>query len=771
MLIFTSGHIPLFIITVGQAAFAIIIGALPLLFMPVLANNFLLISLGCFSILLWRHRRCWSQWLSISLLSLIWCTYSGQRILQPIYQYTTKQPVTIIGQVLSTNITVLPGSGIMFLVKSIDGHNLTFFQQFRVLLRGNLENYDFYAGQYWRIKGQLRPVHSRLNQGGFDSQRWAITNHYSLTALVYQGELINAQIGLRQRIINSVAKQINNYSTADILFALSFGERSLMNMERKTLMITTGVAHLMAISGLHIVMAGLLGFYVIRGIQFFLPTTYINSRVAHVIAWLCAAYYVWLAGAEPPALRTIVAMTIWLILHRQGYLWSSWQIFIVTVAILILCDPVTILSESTWLSCYAVFCLIFWYQLAPLPSRFNKWYLGIIRFAYLQLAITLLLLPLQIWLFHGVSWSSLAANFIAVPIISFITVPIILFALLATGLAIPSEWLWFLADKSLQIVLPYLNMLQIAWQNTGQAIMPLSFLGWFFLFIIRLSLWRSHPILLISLLIVSILPQWYKPKNLWQMDILDVGHGLAIVIHKDKHAILYDTGNRWPEGSMAQREIIPYLRWHQLQLDGIILSHQDNDHIGGLNELTQLYPQIWLYSSSRGLNGQCITGQHFQWQELDFEVLWPPVLVSRAHNADSCVIRLSDGQHNVLLTGDLEGKQELALVANASLRQKLSADILLTPHHGSATSSSGPFLRAVRPSATIASAARYSPWRLPAEKIYKRYHDEQIDWYDTAHSGQISVLFFKDNFEIKRYRDQLMPRWYHNWFGTSRYNE
>lgn len=759
------------IISIGQAAFAIVIGALPLLFLPQLINNSILgLFIGC-AVFLWRYHQCWSQYIAVSLLSFVWCSFSAQKIMQPIYYYATDKSVTITGRVLSANISIASASSILFLVEKVEERQLNWYQQFRVLLKGDLTVYHFQSGQEWKLKSQLRPIHSRLNQGGFDSQRWAITNHCVMSARVNNAELLNANIGLRQRIISTAAKYIRDLPTADILFALTFGERSLMNADRKNLMINTGIAHLIAISGLHVAMAGLVGFYFIRGIHYFLPTHFINSQQAYIIGWICAASYVWLAGAEPPALRTLIAMTIWLTLHKRGYLWSSWQVFIVTLAIMILCDPVTILSESTWLSCYAVFSLLFWYKLAPLSSRLKKWHYSIVNFIYLQFAITLLLSPLQIWLFHGLSWTSFAANLIAVPVITFITVPILLFALLTSPLPILSTSLWFLADKSLYFILPYLVELQIGWLAIGKSIMPISCLGWFFLVIIRLSIWRSQPILILSLLMVMLIPEWYKSRYNWRMDVLDVGHGLAIVIHNDKHAILYDTGTSWPGGNMAKQEILPYLHWHQLKLDGIIISHQDNDHLGGLNDLTHVYPQRWLYSSSVFLAGKCVAGQHFQWQGLHFDVLWPPILAWRAYNADSCVIRLTDGHSTVLLTGDLEKTQELALVSNQISRKKLSADILLTPHHGSNTSSSGPFIRAVKPSATIASVARYSPWRLPAENVYKRYVNQQIKWYDTAHSGQISVLFFDKHFEIKRYRSELMPRWYHNWFGTSRYNE
>ncbi|HBT52062.1 MAG TPA: competence protein ComEC, partial [Erwinia persicina] len=85
-------------------------------------------------------------------------------------------------------------------------------------------------------------------------------------------------------------------------------------------------------------------------------------------------------------------------------------------------------------------------------------------------------------------------------------------------------------------------------------------------------------------------------------------------------------------------------------------------------------------------------------------------------------------------------------------------------------SSSPPFLRAVSASAAIASAARYSAWRLPARQIIQRYAEYNVEWRDTALSGQLSAHFFRDNWQLKGLREQIMNRWYHQWFGVVRYS-
>ncbi|MGL4859080.1 MAG: DNA internalization-related competence protein ComEC/Rec2, partial [Enterobacteriaceae bacterium] len=228
----------------------------------------------------------------------------------------------------------------------------------------------------------------------------------------------------------------------------------------------------------------------------------------------------------------------------------------------------------------------------------------------------------------------------------------------------------------------------------------------------------------------------------------------------------YDTGNAWPGGSMAQLEILPYLRWRGLIVDSIIISHQHQDHVGGLSELLAVWPRSQVITSSSSIAGQtCIQGRQWRWQGLQLEVLWPPRPVPHAVNPDSCTVRITDGQHTLLLTGDLELAQEKQLVA--TLRHKLTSTILQVPHHGSQTSSSSLLLRTVQPQLALNSTARYNPWNLPAKKVTERYQKQRIRWYSTAQEGQLTLLFYRQHWKLERFRQDVQKRWYHAWFGLT----
>lgn len=279
-----------------------------------------------------------------------------------------------------------------------------------------------------------------------------------------------------------------------------------------------------------------------------------------------------------------------------------------------------------------------------------------------------------------------------------------------------------------------------------------------------------HIIHDIFLLWVFIYRSQYQ-KYQWRMDMLDVGHGLAVVIERGGKATIFDTGVRWKTGSMASSVILPYLNWRGLELEHIIISHDHSDHTGGLAELLYVFPNAKVtapfnpFKESKSIDFSfCTQGVQWQWQGLNFEVFWPKKLEKNAKNNDSCVIRINDGQHSLLLSGDVEAKGEYQLIEQFG--HKLASTFLQVPHHGSKTSSTPPFLRKVKPSFAFASVSRYNEWHLPAQKIIKRYQKNNIIWRDTSVSGQLTVYFFDKKWKIRGYREEFMPRWYHQPFGV-----
>lgn len=710
---------------------------------------------------------------AIALLSFVWAAMQGGSYL--------KQTLTlpgagreVIASVQSINLGEDSASTQFFKIEKINGNRVFPPVSFRTKWEGS--EIPLLAGQKWQMTANIRPVHSQLNEGGFDAQRWSLAQHAPLTAVIRKGTLLAGESTLRQQFIQRVQRAMPEMANTPVLIALAFGEKGLIKGSEKLLLQRTGIAHLVAISGLHIGIAALFGWWLARGLQFFLPVRLIDHRFPLLVSEFFLLTYTWLSGGNAPALRAALAVSLWILLRFYRLRCHPWQVWLWGVALLLLADPMNILSDSFRLSSFAVASLVFWFQWVPLPVRFqHAWYWSFVRWGHLQAGMTLLLLPLQVAIFHGLNVSSFLANMWAVPVVSLVTVPLVLLALILSmttvGLLAETEnFLWKMADATLSLVMWGVKFFSESWLTLGEYFLFFSVLGWAFVIFWRLCHISHYLSLIVSVSLISL--TWYirTPPENWRVDMLDVGHGLAVLISKNGKGVLYDTGNRWEGGSAAEQNILPFLNWRNIELEQIIISHNDMDHRGGLEVLQHQYPVASVRSSTFSPQHlACSSGEHWQWQGLNFTVLWPEKVVAEAKNNDSCVIRVDDGSFSLLLTGDIEAGTEKKLIKK--WRQVLESTVLQVPHHGSNTSSIPPFLRTVKPSAVLASASRFNKWHLPAHKVVSRYNSARYDWHSTSESGQLSVFINADYWAIKGLREQLISRWYHHRFGVSEDNE
>lgn len=737
-------------------------GILPLTVLPSLPGTWCFSGLICLACLLCLIPRQYLQYAGLTLLFFLWGILSAK---EAIWAGTTLPGKT---QQATVHITATDNKTTHYgQITHLQGRRI--FPAIGIALYGQYLPVDVCAGQRWSMSLKVRAVHGQLNEGGFDSQRNALAQHQPLTGRFLQASIISPQCSLRARYLSSLTAALAAYPWQQVILGLGMGERLAVSQEVKVIMRDTGTAHLMAISGLHIAFAALLAAGLLRGAQYFMPIAWIHWQIPLVGGIVCAAFYAWLTGLQPPALRTMVALIVWGALKLSGRQWSGWAVWRCCLAAILVADPLAILSQSLWLSAFAVAALIFWFQWAPLPdwplSRTGRLLLTL---AHLQLGMTVLLLPAQIVLFHGISLTSFLANLFAVPLVTFVSVPLILAAMIAhlTGLAIAESGLWYLADRSLALLFWGLVSLPEGWINIDKRWQWFSLFPWLMLMAWRLNAWRSQPVVCLCALLLLSVPLWRMPRAVvWQVHMLDVGQGLAMVIARNGKAILYDSGPAWPGGDSAQQIIIPWLRWHNLQPEGIILSHEHLDHRGGLPSLRQTWPSLWVRSPLgwKG-HGPCYRGESWRWEGLTFSVHWPLRGNKDRGNNRSCVVKVDDEKHSILLTGDIEAPAEQKMLSR--YWQHLQSTFLQVPHHGSNTSSTLALVQRVSGQAALASASRYNAWRLPSWKVKQRYQQQNYQWLDTPHQGQITLDFYPQGWRIRSLRDQILPRWYHQWFGV-----
>lgn len=246
---------------------------------------------------------------------------------------------------------------------------------------------------------------------------------------------------------------------------------------------------------------------------------------------------------------------------------------------------------------------------------------------------------------------------------------------------------------------------------------------------------------------------------------------MALLVETANHRLLYDTGPAYgPASDAGNRVLLPYLRGRGIhRLDGVVVSHSDTYHVGGARSVLDAVPADWLLSSlppghpaakAARRHVRCAAGQRWEWDGVVFTVLHPaPTDYRRTQlkpNALSCVLRISSGDDDLLLAGDIEAAQETELVSSG---MRLDAEVLLVPHHGSGTSSTVPFLQAVRPQLAIFQVGHRNRYRHPKEEVFERYRRIGVRRLRTDASGALT-LRLGGGIRVTEYREAHARYWY-----------
>lgn len=614
-------------------------------------------------------------------------------------------------------------------------------------------------GEHWKLKVKLTEVNGRLNEAGFDQEKYFLSQNWQAKGALQasdENHLLKPSNSYRLVLHQRMQQQSQLLPQRAILTALSFGDRSQISDSQWLQLKNSGLIHLVAISGLHIGMAFVFGWKLGVAIRWVCPQGY---WLPLGCAMVLALSYSWLAGFSLPTVRALLMCSILAFFHLQRLHYSQWFIFLLTLNLLLIFDPLSLLSMSFWMSFSAVFVIYLILRLPYVNQQygFNKW-------LRIQLILSLAMLPFTILFFDGISLMAPLYNLWCIPWFTFVLIPLLFLCLFLTMICPEiSSVFWNLLDDLLTPVMFSLQYATSSWLTFPSGVgVILLFIA--LLFIVRGLLGEKlHNLLVLSSVSLVMLSGKnsvdHSAVQPWQVSILDVGHGLAVMITSGDKVALYDTGNRWGQGSIAQSVIIPVLmkRGHT-EIDTLILSHLDSDHAAGKSIVEQqLKPQHKYASQLMAEYQPCIQGVTWQWQQLQFAVLWPPKQVIRAYNPHSCVIKISDGISSVLLTGDITTISEWLLVRQP---EQLQADVLLVPHHGSNSSSSMAFINAVSPSVAIASVAKNNQWHLPSSEVKARYSQNGTKWFDTGQSGQINIDFDSTGWVLSEMRASQSLAWY-----------
>jgi len=589
---------------------------------------------------------------------------------------------------------------------------------------------------------------------------------------------------LRERMSAALASQ--SPEVRGVLIALVIGDQAAIPPSWWEVFNRTGVGHLMSISGLHITMLAALAAGVAG--RLWRSATLARAMRARPLAsllpapharWafgLAAAFgYSALAGWGIPAQRTCWMLAAAGVALLSGRARSPVAVVSTAAAVVCVFDPWAPMAAGFWLSFAAVSAIV-WYGSAcaprrrgrdragravtavgsPLPpepgERLRGWLRSIrvreplVDALRAQYAATLVLLPLGVVFFASVALVSPIANAVAIPLVSALITPLALGGAAAAGILPPAgsslltlcgwlteallamlRWVDPGGIGALAIPLPPVPALLLASIACAWLLSPVPFAG------------RAFAAL--ALLPLLLTPVDEPGPGELRLTALDVGQGTAVLVETGGRRLLYDAGPQFgPDNDAGARVIVPYLRSRGIgRLDALVVSHLDLDHSGGALAVLRNLRVDWVASSlphdhpvvaQAARHFDCRRGERWLWGRTRFTWLHPgderePAMRSPT-NARSCVLRIDGPGGSALLAGDIEAPQERRLLGLFEAAT-LAADVLLAPHHGSATSSLPEFLDAVDPAVAIFQVGYRNRYRHPNPRVLGRYAERAIE--------------------------------------------
>jgi competence protein ComEC len=646
-------------------------------------------------------------------------------------------------------------------------------------------------GERWRLTVRLQRPHGNANPNGFDYEVWLLEQGVRATGYVradagngrldsFAFSFANVVERCRAALRERIQRALPGKPYAGVIVALVIGDQRAIDQSDWSVFNRTGVSHLISISGLHITMiAGLVALAVshLWRRSFFtdaqLPLLLPAQKVAALAGAGAGLLYVLLAGFGVPAQRTLYMLSVVAAALWMGRITSVSHVLCAALGLVVLLDPWAVLWPGFWLSFGAVAVIL--YASVGRLGKEPAGMAGTLRMAArTQYAVTLGLVPLTMLLFSQVSLVSPLANAVAIPLVSLVVTPLALVgSLLPEPLCGPLLGIAHFAVEQLAHLLAWLGDLRLAvWTAPAPPM-------WLFLLALAGTLWmlapRGWPHRWAGapawLVLFTQLPTHPAPGE-FSVTAFDVGQGMALLVETAGHRLLYDTGPLYAADSNGgNRVIAPYLKARGISsLDGMVVTHSDTDHSGGALALLESVRVEWVSSSLwpnhpvvRGAreHSRCVAGQRWRWDGVEFEMLQPTAASydnpALKPNARGCTLRISGAHRSMLLAADIGAAQEVQLLEGAA--DKLRADVLLAPHHGSGTSSTPAFLLAVHPSLGVFQVGYRNRYRHPKKEIYERYGEMGIQRLRTDESGAV-MLDFGDAVAVREYRREHARYWY-----------
>ena len=694
---------------------------------------------------------------------------------------------------------VLTLSHILFRGKSADGPMQPAAGRIRLSMRGIAPDFVL-PGRTLLVVASVDRIHNHQTPGTFNyllymrnkgifCSGWIKSpRHILAEPEAYRQKGIDIQLPAQRfrQQIDHFLRQHCDPVTGGLYRALLIGNRSGLSRAISDHFAVTGCMHLLAISGLHM---GLLSFLLYGTVYWLLKRSqwlllHINvSTMALCLTFPVLAGYAFIAGLNAPVFRALIMAGLFLlavVCHRQ---YQLFHLIAAAALVLLALHPLALFTVSFQLSFAALVAIAF---IAPRLHTFQKTkkteekniVASIIRWPmtafFISLAATAGTLPLLLYHFNRFSPIGPLMNLIIEPLLCFIALPLGLlaapFIAIAPGIAIflfscggyalraanilttemaqvPLAAIWTITPSTGEIIAYYLLMFMACKTSRTTILYQLLTLGGAILLFCHFTAGLYLPAMIHA-------HQGQKAR----VSFLDVGKGISTLLElADGAAILIDGGGSLSDRFNVGRQIIaPFLRKQRIwRLNSLVITHPDSDHYNGLGVIIRrFHPQITYINEQQFQSHSyealltTIRQQHIQLiipksgQTMHADALCRLTCIGMTgmtnkndvDNNQSLVMRLDCGERSFLFPGDIESRSERILIEK---NKQIRADVLQAPHHGSKTSCSHPFIRAVAPQFIVVSAGLRQQNFFPAPGNRKWWQKKHIPYLITGTDGTV----------------------------------
>jgi len=568
------------------------------------------------------------------------------------------------------------------------------------------------AGERWQLLVALQPPRGRLNPGARDPEReWFRQRIHALGTVVTSQ--LNRRIdaghrpvaALRERIAARIGATVDDRDAAALIAALAVGATGEMSREQWRVFAATGTTHLVAISGLHVTLFAATAFAAARRLWSAvlwrrLPLPRDTFAIAAGLA--LATVYALLAGFSVPTQRTLLMLAAWLLARALARASPpSAPLGVALVAVLLL-DPLAPLASGFWLS-FAAMAAIICVTRPRLGRRAMLREAGTV-----QLAVAVALAPLTLAWFGAVSLAGLLVNAVAIPVVSFIFVPLVLLAVvclpvapLGEGLLELAAWLhslgwpWLVAAADVPFAVAHAAP-PVWWYAAAAVSLAAASMPWPAPLRAALLIW---PLPLAAACPVP------PDEGAYEVTFLDAGRATAVVVRTARHTLLYDTGDAYgSDGAAVEHAVLPFLRQQGIErIDALVIGSRRPKGSPGVTALLAAIPVARIVNQTAAAESATEgCGGHREW-------IWDGVrfaLIADAPDpkvySGACVLRIEARGGSVLLAGEIDAENERWIARSGAA----AGDIVLVPRGASSSGSTPELVAAARARWAVVSGRR-----------------------------------------------------------------